>query len=431
MTKKYILKKIHSFLLIVAVLLVGVSSSSPALAVNDAGQWWYSTYKVNEAQSAGWTGKGVKIAVIGQQINPDYPGFSSAHLTVDPNPICQGATVINRDPGKASSHDTGVTDLLIGNGQGAAGIQGIAPDADVTFIGYGLTNNNCTHPDDLKRPTITSFGLALERAIAANVQIVSTSTGVEPAGDDDGAVLAKAIAKGIVIVSATPNDVTQVKNGEAPNSLRGIISVSAVDANFGLQRDSKTGAPVIVPNVSVAAAGVNVPFISPDSWSALKTSTGSSVSAPLVAGMLALTAQKYPHATGNQLIQSLIHNTGAEDHDLYYNPNDGFGYGLASLGHLLRIDPSQYPDQNPLLNKDPGLNGASYLPTDDQIATAKSAVANAASAKGSGSSNPFGGLMAGILIGGAIVLLLIVAAAIVIVVVVIRRKKNAQRTDIV
>ncbi|MDQ1129582.1 S8/S53 family peptidase [Microbacterium sp. SORGH_AS_0888] len=417
-----------------AVVLGG--GTSPAVA--DDGQWWYSAYNVDQAHSEGWTGKGVKIAVIGTQINPNYAALRGTHLTVDPKPICTNGTVISQDLGGSSSHDTGVTAFLVGNGQGPAEIRGIAPDSDVTFIGYG--GDACSPPYDPANPTISSFGLALQRAMNDGVQIVTTSTGAENATDDDGKMLAEAIARGIIVVSATPNSVSEVTNGSAPNSLRGVVSVSATDADGNLQQDDATGAPVVVPNVTVAAAGVKIMAPSKTNWDSAALSTGSSISAPIVAGMLALAAQKYPDATGNQLIQSLIHNTGRDDHPLAYNPTDGLGYGAASLTRLLSVDPSQYPDENPLLNKDPRLSGSLYLPTDAQLAAAQSALGTAsnspaasapvsAPATAPAETGAVDAILTGVIIAAIIILVLIIAAAIITIVLVTRRAKNSPRKD--
>ena len=77
---------------------------------------------------------------------------------------------------------------------------------------------------------------------------------------------------------------------------------------------------------------------------------GTSVAAPIVAGMLALTRQKWPDATGNQILQSLVHTS--------LNPNHAWdqytGYGAASLADLIHTDPSQYPDENPIISKPGG-----------------------------------------------------------------------------
>jgi hypothetical protein len=69
---------------------------------------------------------------------------------------------------------------------------------------------------------------------------------------------------------------------------------------------------------------------------------------------MALAAQKYPEATGNQLIQSLVRNTWLEDHELSYDSeNYLYGYGEASARHMLRVDPTQYDDVNLLITDSP------------------------------------------------------------------------------
>jgi subtilisin family serine protease len=114
------------------------------------------------------------------------------------------------------------------------------------------------------------------------------------------------------------------------------------------------------------AAGVDLPTIgvTDQGWDSSFAATGSSFAAPLVAGMLAVVAQRYPDATGNQLVQTLIHNTGVEDHALERDETGGYGYGAAWLTHMLAVDPAQYPDENPLMDKKLG------QPSAEQVAEA-------------------------------------------------------------
>ncbi|MDR6199544.1 subtilisin family serine protease [Microbacterium sp. SORGH_AS428] len=47
-------------------------AAAPASAAGDEdGQWWYEAYGVADVHAEGWTGEGVKIAVVDTQINPD------------------------------------------------------------------------------------------------------------------------------------------------------------------------------------------------------------------------------------------------------------------------------------------------------------------------------------------------------------------------
>ena len=90
----------------------------------------------------------------------------------------------------------------------------------------------------------------------------------------------------------------------------------------------------------------------------LVQANGTSVSAPIVAGFLALARQKWPEATSNQLLQLLIHTT--------VNPDGGWnqytGYGGSDPGAMLNTDPTTLPDVNPLADKG---NGSS--PTADEV----------------------------------------------------------------
>ena len=74
---------------------------------------------------------------------------------------------------------------------------------------------------------------------------------------------------------------------------------------------------------------------------------GTSNATPLVAGFLALAKQKWPNATSNQLLQ-LLTKTALNNEGQW---NKYTGYGVADLGALVNTDPSQYPDENPLMDK--------------------------------------------------------------------------------
>ena len=89
------------------------------------------------------------------------------------------------------------------------------------------------------------------------------------------------------------------------------------------------------------------------------TVDGTSYSTPLVAGMLALARQKWPDATPNQILQSLVHSGLNPNHEW----NQYTGYGAIDGGGLVIDDPSQYPDENPILNKPGGSE-----PTADEVA---------------------------------------------------------------
>jgi subtilisin family serine protease len=240
------------------------------------------------------------------------------------------------------------------------------------------------------------------------------------------------VAKGVVFVAAQPNTVAEAAQRFPPDA-NGVVGTNAFDDQGNLQ--SHDGKTMAYSSTTVVAAGAHFPsqaslaFVWGDNANSV---TGSSLATPLVAGMLALTLQKYPSATGNQLIQSLILNTTAKDHALSFD-TAGYGYGPASLSHLLRVDPTRYPDTNPLLSKPNGLgvptaaefaaaaNGASPTPS----ASPSAAFAPAAPSPGKAS----GSILPGLLTGGIIVVvLLLVLAGLAVVLMRSLRRKAAPST---
>jgi hypothetical protein len=415
----------------------------PAAAASAGGSnWWFDWYDTSAAHSAGWTGDGVKVAVIDSQINPQLPVFQGTGLTVHEPAVCGGSSATTT-PDDGSAHGSDVTALLIGNGTGPGSVAGIAPKAKVTF--YGLGQN----PDPDSATTIScsktidglgysEMGLAIRQAVADGNRIISISVVGADSPDGDIAAIAQAVARGVVIVAGSGNHIAQVDQ-DFPEGANGVVGVNAFGDDGALQKDdgsvqaSDAGKTVAWNDTTVVAAGVGFPTqaASKPSWSwgeSAESVRGSSLATPLVAGMLADTLQKYPKATGNRLIQSLIRNTTADDHALRFEEGTGFGYGPASLSHLLREDPAQYPDTNPLLDKAHGLG----MPTAADItAAAGGAAAGGGAAGGDPATPPVGSAVGSIvttgLVIGGIVLAVIIVGVILLVVLLTRRGRRARR----
>ena len=420
-----------------AVVALGMAlmPTLSASAETAGSNWWRGWYDVAGAQAAGWTGAGIKIAVIDGQINSSLPVFQGANLKIYPTSFCNNITPADTTiANEGSVHGSDVTALLVGNGTGTGAVAGIAPKAIVSF--YADTNtdgtlNGCSNTQ-IGGLTYTALGRAILKAIGDGNRIISVSqVGSSPPSGDTHAV-AQAVAKGIVIIGGQPNTVAQAAQ-KFPADANGVVGTNAFDDQGNLQApDGKTTA---YSSTTVVAAGAHLPSqASPDNvWGDNRNSvTGSSLATPLVAGMLALTLQKYPTATGNQLIQSLILNTSAKDHPLSFD-TAGYGYGPASLSHLLRVDPTQYPDTNPLLNKPNGLgvptaaefaaaaNGASPTPS----APPSTAAAAAAPSPGKASGSILPGLLTGVIV---VVVLLLVLAGLAVVLMRSLRRRAVQST---
>ncbi|WP_243227275.1 S8/S53 family peptidase [Microbacterium sp. CIAB417] len=402
----------------VAVAAVGLAGvlvgASPASAADD-GQWWYQAYGVADVHAEGWTGKGVKIAVVDTQINPDLPDFQGANLTVAEGSACAGTEPSSTEASAGAQHGSTVAAMLIGNGTGVARTKGIVPDASVTFYGVGATAG-CEPLPEIAQSKITPIMWMVKRAVEDGADIVSVSMVTDDGGIPDDLVLAEAAARKVPVVAGNPNDV--FKEGGYPANLNTVVGVSAVGSDQKLPI-AALGVENAVTNTTVVAPGVNIATIGdgsdPGSWDVSGRATGTSLATPLVAGILAAAKQKYPDATGNQLIQSLTRNTGTEDHEVQYSDTGGYGYGVASLRHTLSKDPTQYEDVNPLLDKGVG-------PTQQQIDEAAAALASSAptdqpSQEGIGAFLP-------VFIGVGVGVLVLIVVGVVVTVVLVRRSRR-------
>ncbi|PIB35262.1 hypothetical protein BFP72_07555 [Reichenbachiella sp. 5M10] len=179
---------------------------------------------------------------------------------------------------------------------------------------------------------------AAERADSTGVDIISTSLGYnhfEDANmnysyeDTDGktSVISRAAAlaseKGILVVCSAGNE----GNGSwkyitMPADVASVLTVGAVNSQNQKSSFSSIGATaagVIKPDVVALGQGVSV-FHSDNS---IGTNSGTSFSAPLIAGLAGGLWQQFPELTNHEIKQLIL---SISDH--YSDPNNEVGYGL-------------------------------------------------------------------------------------------------------
>lgn len=348
----------------------------PSAVASDGVDWRIDDMGVRDAWAQGITGKGVKVAVLDDPIVSDYPALAGADvsykLMTESNQPCHrksdpSQTTSADDPTLDSSsgfvitHGTSVVSLIVGNGNGwdgGAGIQGIAPGASVTAYmvfyqregrlggGADICVDDAGKGVDLDKPSIRD-------AVSSGARIINMSY-VDDIGDPSGVRddILYALRHGVVVVSARDNSVRAgmydlVGEPGMNNYFPGEVTVNAVDSAGNLQESSD----VMDGNVSVLSPGVGVPsYRSTDSREMDLTGGGTSTAAANLSAYLALVMQRWPDATGNQILQSLIRNTkGNASSGPKLDPEHKRGFGIVDPGKLLSVDPAQYPDVNPLL----------------------------------------------------------------------------------
>lgn len=430
-----------SWVIGMSALLVGavVACGAPALADDvSSGLWYFERGHVQDAHDAGFTGEGVTVAVLDTQINPDVPTLRGANLEVVETSYCfdeagEPLSPVSTDY-TAASHGTRVAAMIVGTGasaSGAPGTKGVAPGATVRYsaVGTRSADSNSASCLDESGKDLGPLGTAdaMRDAIDAGADIVSVSFGSFAAGETIDQ-FTRALALGVIIVAALPNDLDNVTWPAVGN---GVVAVQAFDANGQIQTNTGPGGkefPNTTDDVEVAAPGMGILVPgSPTSWEVDELADGTSLATPIVSGFLAVAKSKYPHATGNQLIQSLIHTTGGRVDGEPQWGNDK-GYGAVSLTAMLQVDPAKFPDTNPLIKTDPGA-----IPTVEEVEQARKESVQHASPPLAPSSDtvtpsnpPDAGWMPWV-IGAILGVLVIVAAAIVLVSLSLRRRRADER----
>lgn len=329
--------------------LVGVGGAAHAVAppeLIDEGLWYYTRTSIADAHQR-TTGEGITIAVMDTVINPQAPDLVGADLQVRPS-TCQlepGSPPNDVGTGEDAEHATAIAALLVGTGAGVdgqRGVQGVAPGA--TVLSYSQFPAGWD-PDDLDRESCVGsspLAPAIDQAVADGVDIITLSS-ANVWSATDGAAVARAYAAGVIVVGSADNDGGPLG---FPGKGNGVVSVEMFDAAGELD-------PVTTEDefLAVVAPGesIRIPTPGPDgSWNHYRLANGTSYATPWVAGVLALGWSLYPDATANQMIQSLVRNTATDSPDLTHD--EQWGYGGVSVSRFLDADPTQYPDENPLVH---------------------------------------------------------------------------------
>ncbi len=340
-----------------AARLLGVAASTLALAtgattlpsepahaadtITAADQPYFAYYHLDQARAKGYTGQGVTIAILDGQVDTSAPELAGADIT-DKTPCTVTSSM------RTKTHSTAMASLLV------ARDYGISPNAKV--LAYRLTlpaegdssGTDCQNTAGIRKDTVPAL---INTAINDGAQIISISSSNEGGTDPLKWAMARAVSQGIIITAATGNNAKN-ETDVSYEKWSGVIGVTAIDTDGNFQDYSSWGEGVV-------SAAIGGPVKVRDySTGQISTVSGTSISAPLVAGSLALARQKWPDATTNQLLQLLIHTGTNPDHTW----NKYTGYGGVAPGAMVNTDPSQYPDENPLAVKEGGSS-----PTPDEV----------------------------------------------------------------
>ncbi|WP_281863163.1 S8 family peptidase [Planomicrobium okeanokoites] len=277
--------------------------------------WGYQHIKAPSALKLGYTGKGVKIAVIDSGINSKHPDLSvagGASMIDNTSPFTDGAG--------HGTHVAGVIAAL----NNTIGVVGAAPDAEIYSVKVLASSGAGTLEDVLE---------GIQWAIDQDMDIINLSLTTDFNIPELEALLKKANELGIIVVAAAGNiEIVDTRGNYVQNTADvlyparypSVIAVGSTDTNNRLSGFSYRG-----PSVEIVAPGQGIystfSTIATSGHDDYKSSEGTSVSTPFVSAVFAQYKEAYPHLTNAQLrasVKRAVIDLGLKGKDNLY------GHGL-------------------------------------------------------------------------------------------------------
>lgn len=331
-------KRLLLLLLLFTTTCLANSTTQPSNEPLFSTQWYlhydphfYAQHHINKEASIHpgdylkqYTGKGVKIAVIDDQLDLTHEDLQGAVIQTYGLPNTKTTAI-------TTNHGTAVTGLIAAR-INHKGIRGIAPHAQIIFIQRHAQMSN--------KEKIELF----EKAIQSGADIINCSWisfEADPSLRQKIAHLTHTgrDGKGVIIVFSVGNG--NQNNLLNESSIPEVIAVGATDrhnkrawySNFGKNLDimAPGGNFIGLPTLN----GFNHEYLS---FKKPNTFTGTSAAAPLVSGIIALMLEKNPNLTSQQ-VQQIIKKTADKvgDRPYIHDRNDYYGYGKINLTRIMKM----------------------------------------------------------------------------------------------
>ncbi|WP_394188547.1 S8 family serine peptidase [Paenisporosarcina quisquiliarum] len=246
--------------------------------------WGIQSINITKTWQTGYTGKGVKVAVIDS-------GISSHEDLV----IAGGVSFVDYTNSYQddNGHGTHVAGIISASDNGY-GVKGVASGVEL----YAVKTM-----DEKGSAYLSNVIAGVNWAIQNQMDIINLSLSTQSESPAFKDIVDKAYDEGILLVAAAGNDGT--KSGDTvdfPARYPSVIAVGAIDQNNRFASFSSTGpdVEVVAPGVAVLSTYLN------NSYARLN---GTSMATPFVSGYLALLKQAYPSLSNYQLRSLLINHT--------------------------------------------------------------------------------------------------------------------------
>jgi subtilisin family serine protease len=331
-----------------------------------ADAWSDSLIHADAARAAGYTGKGVTVAVLDTGVDGDNPDLAGAvvaeHCFVAPDGCPNGAQEQD-GPGSAADdqgHGTAMAGIIAGRGVGGAPI-GVAPDARLVAVKVADRNGRTTAAQ-----IVAGLNWVLDHHPEIKIVNVSLGSDIPYSGACDNLTATLGAYTAAVNALRAHGTLVFASSGNggfpfamtAPACVHGAIAVGAVYSRGigaytaeGICRDLTTAPDQVA---CFSNAGTELDLLAPgapvdvsDLDPADPLLAGTSAAAAEAAGAAAVLLQADPSLTPDAL-EHLLKTTGVPDYDArgrIDTPRVDLAAALgAILGHAIPLQPAPPPD---------------------------------------------------------------------------------------
>ncbi len=286
--------------------------------------WGIDKVKAPKAWSGGFTGKGIKVAIIDTGIS------THEDLVVSGGASFVDYTTSYEDDYGHGTHVAGI----IGARNNDIGVVGVAPEASLYAVKV---------LDNFGSGSLSGVVAGIDWAITNGMNVINMSLGSWTGTTSMEQAVDQAYNSGILVVAAAGNAGTADGLGDSvsyPARYDSAIAVAAVDSNLNRASFSSTG-----NKVEIAAPGDMI--LSTYMGNTYEYLSGTSMATPYVSGLLALLKQANPTLTAPELrakLQQTAIDLGDPGRDALY------GYGLIQAP---TINETPIPSNTPIVTASP------------------------------------------------------------------------------
>ncbi len=294
---------------------------------------------VDEMHKNGFTGKGILVAVFDAGFDKANTMDAFKHL-FSAKKIVKTYDFVSNDTTVFESHWHGTAAMSCIGAKLNAQLVGTAPDADFALY----------RTEDIGSETRIEevyWLFAAENADSLGVDVINSSLGYYSFDNPttnykfedlngDKTISARAadfaVARGIMVVNSAGNEGNNSWNHiVTPADADSVISVGAVDVlgnTAGFSSPGPNAKNTLKPEVSARGSQTTVAISNPNASS----SSGTSFSAPLIAGMVASLKQQFPQYSAMKIRELLIKSASK-----YETPDNKIGYGIPSYKRFVEL----------------------------------------------------------------------------------------------